>query len=90
MGQGTGAEEQARVCWPDENKLILWLPDHDPHAIAGSKRDLDLTRNVVPGNDGHGSPYLMTRHAVDDKIRACRQHGETFLIDEAAGEAAQG
>ncbi len=91
VGQRTGTEEEAWVCWRQENKLILWLPDKDnPHAIAGSKRTLDLTRDVVAGNDVHGSTYLMTRRTVDEKIRACRQHGETYLIEKSAGEAAHG
>ena len=91
VGQGTGAEEEAWVYWRQENKLILWLPDKDnPHAIAGSKRYFDLTRDVVAGNDVHGSTYLMNRRTVDEKIRACRQHGETYLIEKSTGEAAHG
>ena len=91
VGQRTSAEEEAWVYWPKENKLILWLSDKDnPHAIAGSKRYLDLIRNVVAGDDVHGSTYLMTRRTIDEKIHACRQHGETYLIEKSAGEAAHG
>ena len=91
VGQWTGAEEEAWVYWRQENKLILWLPDKDnPHAIAGSEPYLNLTRDVVADDDVHGSTYLMTRRTVDEKIRACRQPGETYLIGKSAGEAAHG
>ena len=91
VGEGSSGDEEAWVYWPQENKLILWLPDRDnPHAIAGSKRYLDLSRDVVAGNDVHGSTYLMTRQAVREKIQACRQHGEIYSVDKPARGAGHG
>jgi hypothetical protein len=91
VGEGASGDDEAWVYWPQENKLILWLPDRDnPHAIAGSKRYLDLSRDVVAGNDVNGSTYLMTRQTVREKIQACRQHGEVYSVDKPASGAGRG
>ena len=82
---------EAWVYWPADNKLILWLPDHDnPHAIAGSKRYLDLTRDVVDGTDVQGSTYKLTRATANDKIRACAQHGNIYTIQKSTGSDGHG
>lgn len=80
-GETAGDSARAWVYWPDENKLILWRPDQDnPHAIAGSNRYLDLKRDVVEGNDVHGSTYKLTRASANSVIRACKQHGDIYTI----------
>ena len=81
VGQQDGRYRQAYVYWPTENKLILWIPHlYDDQALVRSKRYLDLTRDVVPGNDVHGSTYLLTRTDADAIIHACHARGETFTI----------
>lgn len=91
VGEGATGDATAWVYWPQQNKLILWLADKDnPHAIAGSKRYLDLGHDVVAENDVQGSTYLMTRQTAREKIQACRQHGETYLIDKPTGQAGHG
>jgi hypothetical protein len=91
VGEAVEGSTEAWVYWPEEGKLILWRPDRDnPHAIAGSKRYLDLKRDVVEGNDVHGSTYRLTRSTADEKIRACGQHGEIHTIELPAGSGAHG
>ncbi len=81
VGQQDGRHRQAYVYWPTENKLILWIPHlYDDQALVRSKRYLDLRRDVVPGNDVHGSTYLLTRTDADAIIHACQATGETFTI----------
>ncbi len=85
VGEKGAGFMEAWVYWPSANKLILWLPDRDnPHAIAGSKRYLDLTRDVVNGTDVHGSTHMLTRATADQKINGCKQHGDTFTIEKTA------
>ena len=91
VGEAVEGSTEAWVYWPDDGKLILWRPDRDnPHAIAGSKRYLDLRRDVIAGDDVHGSTYLLTRATADEKIRACEQHGEAYTVDKQAGSDAHG
>ena len=91
VGEMVEGSTEAWVYWPEEGKLILWRPDRDnPHAIAGSKRYLDLKRDVVEGNDVHGSTYRLTRATADEKIQACRQRGEIHTIELPAGIDAHG
>ena len=89
VGELVGASEEAWIYWPDGGRLILWRPDRDnPHAIAGSNRDLDLRRDVVDGNDVGGSTYKLTRAEADTTIRACAQHGDNYLIQKRPEGAA--
>ena len=91
VGERTGSLEEAWVYWPGDNKLTLWLPDRDnPHAIAGSKRYLDLTRDVVDGADVHGSTYKLTRATANEKIKACKQRGDIFTIERKARSEGHG
>ncbi len=91
VGERAGSLDEAWVYWPAANKLILWLPDQDnPHAIAGSKRYLDLTRDVVDGGDVHGSTYKLTRATANGKIDACKQHGDIFTVEKAARSEGHG
>ena len=91
VGEKAPGFKEAWVYWPDDNKLILWLPDRDnPHAIAGSKRYLDLTRDVVDGTDMHGSTYRLTRATANQKIDACKLHGETFTVIKTARSGGHG
>lgn len=90
VGQQDGHYVQAYVYWPDENKLILWEPHlYDNQALVGSKRYLDLTRDVVAGDDVHGSTYLLTRADADAILLACHLHGEQFMIkrERAPGQS---
>ncbi len=91
VGERAGRLIEAWVYWPGDNKLILWLPDRDnPHAIAGSKRYLDLTRDVVDGADVHGSTYKLTRATANQKISACKERGDTFTIEKTARSGGHG
>jgi hypothetical protein len=91
VGEMVEGFTEAWVYWPEEGKLILWRPDRDnPHAIAGSNRYLDLKLDVVEGNDVHGSTYRLTRATANEKIRACRQHGEIHTIELPAGSSSHG
>ena len=92
VGQQDGRYHQAYVYWPTENKLILWIPHlYDDQALVRSKRYLDLTRDVVSGNDVHGSTYLLTRADADAIIHACHATGETFtILKSPAREATHG
>ena len=92
VGQQDGRYRQAYVYWPTENKLILWIPHvYDDQALVRSKRYFDLTRDVVSGNDVHGSTYLLTRIDADAIICACHARGETFtILKSPAHEAPHG
>ena len=91
VGETVEGSTEAWVYWPEDDKLILWRPDRDnPHAIAGSKRYLDLKRDVVDGNDVHGSTYLLTRATADEKVQACKQHGDVYTVEKQAGSDAHG
>ncbi len=75
---------EAEVYWATEDKLILWLPHlYDNEALVDSNRDLDLRRDVVPGNDVHGSTYEITQADADAILTACRRHGDQFVILKA-------
>ena len=91
VGERVGSVDEAWVYWPADNKLILWLPDRDnPHAVAGSKRYLDLSRDVVDGADVHGSTYMLTRATANGKIDACKQHGDIFTVEKTARSEGHG
>jgi len=91
VGEDVRGVAEAWVYWPQSGKLILWRPDHDnPHAIAGSNRYLDLRRDVVAGDDVHGSTYKLTRATADEKIRACARHGDQYTIQRRASNVAHG
>ncbi|QYE35859.1 hypothetical protein KZX46_07890 [Polymorphobacter sp. PAMC 29334] len=82
VGQVVGRDRQAYVQWLTANKLILWEPqESNPRAIAGSRRYLDLDRDVVAGNDVDGSTYQLTRATANRIVRACRKFGNTFTVE---------
>ena len=81
VGQESKGYRQAYVHWPAEDKLILWEPQSDnSRAMLNSRRFLDLRRDVVTGDDVHGSTYLLTRSDADQTIAACRRYGTIFII----------
>lgn len=81
VGERIGSTVQAYVHWPTENRLILWEPQQDnPRAIVGSRRNLDLTRDVVDGNDVEGSTYRLTRATANGILHACRENGTQYLV----------
>ena len=84
IGQRDGRYQQAYVYWPSENKLILWTPDAtDPETLVHSRRYLDLTRDVVKGNDVHGSTYLLPQTFVDETLKACAEKGDHYTITKS-------
>ncbi len=84
IGQKDDTSVQAYVYWPTEQKLILWVPHlYDNEALVTSDRYLDLKRDVVDGNDVHGSTYLVTRSFVNAALKACQEHGEKFTIHKS-------
>ncbi|WP_234730741.1 hypothetical protein [Acidocella facilis] len=84
VGHKDGDEVQAYVYWSTEEKLILWVPHlYDDEALVTSDRYLDLKRDVVDGNDVHGSTYMVTRAFVNKTLQACRNYGETFEIKKS-------
>lgn len=84
IGQKGDTSVQAYVYWPTEQKLILWVPHlYDNEALVTSDRYLDLKRDVVDGNDVHGSTYLVTRSFVNAALKACQEHGEKFTIHKS-------
>ncbi len=84
IGQQDSTSLQAYVYWPTEQKLILWVPHlYDDEALVTSDRYLDLKRDVVAGNDVHGSTYLVTRSFVNAILQACREHGDKFTIQKS-------
>lgn len=91
IGQKAKDYDSAYVYWPRENKLILWEANlDDPDAISHSRRYLDLTRDVVEGDDVHGSSYLITRSWANSVIAACKRHGETVTVIKSAKDANHG
>jgi hypothetical protein len=84
IGQKDKTSLQAYVYWPTEQKLILWVPHlYDDEALVTSDRYLDLKRDVVDGNDVHGSTYLVTRSFVNTTVQACQEHGDKFTIQKS-------
>ena len=79
VGQTADGYAQAYVYWPTNSKLILWEPQDSPRAILGSRRYLDLRRDVREGDAG-GSSYVLTRKFLNEVISACRRTGRDFLI----------
>ena len=91
VGEEADGVLQAYVYWPEESKLILWVPDrYDSQAIVHSRRYLDLKRDVVEGDDVHGSTYLLTRATANSKIRACQRFGTTYRLERRAGSGTHG
>ncbi len=89
IGQRDGTSSQAYVYWPSENKLILWTPDvTDPATLVHSRRYLDLKRDVVTGDDVHGSTYLLSQHFVNQTLSACAEKGDYFTIIKSAQKGA--
>ncbi|RZF63576.1 hypothetical protein EWE75_15465 [Sphingomonas populi] len=87
VGESTGEPvPNAMVYWPIERKLILWEASvDDPDPISRSRRYLDIRRDVVLGDDVHGSTYLVTRKWVDQVIAACKRYGTSFTIIKSDG-----
>jgi hypothetical protein len=84
VGQKDSRSIQAYVYWPTEQKLILWVPHlYDDEALVTSDRYLDLKRDVVEGDDVHGSTYMVTRSFVNAAVEACREHGDKFTIQKS-------
>jgi len=84
IGQKDSSSVQAYVYWPTEQKLILWVPHlYDDEALVTSDRYLDLKRDVVEGNDVHGSTYMVTRSFVNTTLQACQEHGDKFTIQKS-------
>jgi hypothetical protein len=84
IGQKDSHSVQAYVYWSTEQKLILWVPHlYDDEALVTSNRYLDLKRDVVDGNDVHGSTYMVTRSFVSTTLQACSDHGDKFTIQKS-------
>lgn len=81
VGHQLGKYKDASVYWPTNNKLILWeIQPDNPRAIWESRRSLDLMKDVVSGNDVHGSTYMITRTYANHVIKSCREHGNNFTV----------
>lgn len=85
VGERVDGGKQAYVHWLTRNRLILWEPQQgNPRAIAGSRRNLDLGRDVVTGNDVAGSTYMLTRASANRIIRACQKAGTRYRLTRKA------
>ncbi len=79
VGEKNGNNFQAEVYWPEENKLILWVPNiNDPKTLIHSNRYLDLLSDVR--NNVGTSSYLVSRSFVKKVLSACREKGDHFVI----------
>ena len=75
----------AQVHWREGSRLILWEGASDPafarDAIKSSRRDLDLSRDVVADEAAvAGSTYLVTRAWVRKVLTDCAAKGIRYTI----------
>lgn len=78
-------ERTAEVHWVEGKRLILWEPaadrDFARSAIRDSRRDLDLTKDVVPTRAGlMGSTYRVTQGWLDRTLADCAAKGASYTI----------
>ncbi len=73
--------QQAYVIWPEQHRLITWMPSTEPNSLANETHVLDLKTDVVPREqDVGGSTYLVTRAWVENVERQCRRFGTELLF----------
>lgn len=71
--------------WREGRMLVLWEgrgePGYPDDSIAHSRRQLDLTRDVVPTPDDiNGSTYLIDRPWLNRTLADCRAHGVSYTV----------
>ena len=86
--QGRDKTRRAYVHWREGHKLILWEgstdPDHASESIKNSRRQLDLSKDVVKSEaDVGGSSYLVTESWVAKVKADCAKHGNTYSVSSS-------
>ncbi len=82
----TSSGKIAWVHWREGNLLTLWVPAakgfESKDTLIRSRRNLDLTKDVVESADAIGaSTYLVSRDWVDVIDQDCKKRGKTYLIE---------
>lgn len=74
----------AWVYWEEGRAIILWEPTRYPEYpvnLSISRRFLSLDRDLVATDkEIKGSTCLVTRKWAEDMIKACKKHGDHFVI----------
>lgn len=77
--------QQAYVIWPEQHRLITWMPSTEPNSLADETHLLDLKTDVVASEQEiGGSTYLVTRAWVANIERQCHRYGTELLFEKKA------
>ena len=82
--RGRDGHRNAYIVWREGHRQVLWEGWSDPlnrvSSIARSRRDLDMTTDVVPDGTFNSSTYMIFRSEQLQVERDCARAGRKYVV----------